>query len=577
MKTRKYIKKLLVALCILAVPALAACGALESSAPQPGGNEALATGSGSPGSGVGENSSSEIGTEPASLPVRSIYSNKTYGFSFEYPTSWTLTEGDHGVVLSRGKNLLTIHFRSSDESDLDPSFGRTGIGAGDLIYAGKLNFLGQVIPIEALQYNRKSKAAFYNGTSLIESGDLLFTIALEDLESEYEEVNLPGEIISEANSIVESFRRRGAEAGPAAPAGASQLEAHLKVQSPVQQGSGEPIMVSFLLENHAQEPLYLLKWYTPLEGIAGDIFIVTRDGQALPYQGILASRGNPTPDSYVMIEPGKGVTAEVDISKVFDFSQPGTYTIKFRSPRISHIAHSEAEMATTLDQLGPVNIPSNEITLEVIGSEAGAGLPVRWTAEQAGEMISTFLLEKKPGLIDAPPLTFNEIPAANLWGELQAQLFIVAEGIFQDEAFLLRNEQIIQLGTAAGGQGLNSLAVTDLDQDGQKELLFSYVAALGPALGAGTQTRVGMYAPSYDELHTIEADMAYLGTAGLKIEYPETVMLAVIESQESTRVLHYLDILGQLSIETMETGPSLIFRVNPNLSQDLSKNILVNG
>ena len=577
MKIRINLNKLLVALYLLAVPTLAACGTLESSAAQMERNDVVASRTGLFGTEVGENDSSGSGTEPTSLPGMSIYTNKTYRFTFEYPPSWSLTEGDHGVVLTRDKNILTIHFRRSDDSDIDPYFGRTGIGAGDLIYAGKIEFLGQMIPIEILQYSQKSKAVFYNGTSLIECGELVFSITLEDLESEYQEVNLPDEIISETNQIVESFLRRGVEAGSAAPIGASGLEAHLEVQGPIQQGSGEPIMVSFLLENHAQEPLYLLKWYTPLEGIAGDIFMVFYNGKALPYEGILASRGNPKPDSYIMIEPGKGVTTEVDISKVFDFSHQGTYTIKFRSPQISNVAYSEAGMATTLDELGPVRIPSNEIKLEVVASETSGGLPFRRTTEEAGEMISASLPVKKPGLMAGPQLTFLEATTEEIWEQLGAQVFVVTEGIFQNEAFLIRNEQVIQLGAAAGGQGLTSLAVSDLDQDGQTELLFSYVAALGPRFGAGTQTRIGMFVPSFDQLHTIDADFAYLGIAGLKTENPATVMLAIIEPKGTATVLYYLDNLGQLAIEKSETKLSLVFKVDPNLSPDLMQNILVNG
>jgi hypothetical protein len=153
------------------------------------------------------------------------------------------------------------------------------------------------------------------------------------------------------------------------------LQAYLTVRDLIRLGSGEPVIVHFLLKNNAQIPLYLLKWYTPLEGIAGDIFEVTRDGQEIPYMGILASRGNPTPESYIFLEAGESVTAEVDISKVYDFSKPGKYTIKFRSPRISHIAKSEGELAKTLDDLGPVNIPSNEVTLDVVGSSTGVDLP----------------------------------------------------------------------------------------------------------------------------------------------------------------------------------------------------------
>ena len=51
---------------------------------------------------------------------------------------------------------------------------------------------------------------------------------------------------------------------------------------------GEPVSLRFVLRNQTDRPLYVLTWYTPLEGIAGDIFQVTRDGEKLPYQGMLA-------------------------------------------------------------------------------------------------------------------------------------------------------------------------------------------------------------------------------------------------------------------------------------------------
>lgn len=129
---------------------------------------------------------------------------------------------------------------------------------------------------------------------------------------------------------------------------------------------GETVNLLFFLINDSDGKLYVLNWFTPLEGLGGEIFRVKRDGVILPYQGPLASRVEPGPDSYTMLEAGEIVSAEVDLSTAYDFSTPGNYTIEFISPRISHIAKTEAEMATTLDELGPVQIPSNKVTL-VIG------------------------------------------------------------------------------------------------------------------------------------------------------------------------------------------------------------------
>jgi len=261
--------------------------------------------------------------------------------------------------------------------------------------------------------------------------------------------------------------------GSAEPGG---LEAYLNVQNSVPAGSGEPIMVYWFLENHTQEALYLLKWYTPLE---------------------------------------------------------------------------------------------------VVGSSTRMEEPVRRTTEQAAEIISTHLLAQKPGFMESPPLTFEEVPDERVWKELQGQVFRVTEGIFKNESFLLRHDSVIQLGEALSGQGLTSLVVCDLDQDGQSELIFTYAAGLGPGIGPGIQTRVGMLEPDSEPLHLIEADLAYLGYAGLRFEETTVVGLNVVDSNQTTKVLRYLDRLGYLSIEIREAGVSLILKVDPKLSPEVKQNILL--
>jgi hypothetical protein len=59
------------------------------------------------------------------------------------------------------------------------------------------------------------------------------------------------------------------------------------------------------------------------------------------------------------------VSATVDLAAAYDFSEPGEYTIAFISPRISHVARTEDQMATSVEELGPVQIPSNWVTVRV--------------------------------------------------------------------------------------------------------------------------------------------------------------------------------------------------------------------
>jgi hypothetical protein len=144
--------------------------------------------------------------EPTPTPAQLVYSNEIYGFEFTYPETYSLEEEDHGVVLRQGPLSLRINFRMTSE-ELAPYFGRTGFGGGDLIYEAKVNFMDQVMPVEALLYDLKYKAVLFNGTSEIEVDDLIFAIVLEDLYTDYELLDIPEGIRIEAKEIVESFKR----------------------------------------------------------------------------------------------------------------------------------------------------------------------------------------------------------------------------------------------------------------------------------------------------------------------------------------------------------------------------------
>ena len=94
---------------------------------------------------------------------------------------------------------------------------------------------------------------------------------------------------------------------------------------------GEPVELRFSLHNRTDRTLYVLTWYTPLEGLAGEILRLTRDGNPVPYRGILAKRGDPTAEEYVAIQAGGMADAVVDLAESYDLSQTGRYQVVFTS------------------------------------------------------------------------------------------------------------------------------------------------------------------------------------------------------------------------------------------------------
>jgi hypothetical protein len=147
---------------------------------------------------------------------------------------------------------------------------------------------------------------------------------------------------------------------------------------------------------------------------------------------------------------------------------------------------------------------------------------------------------------------------------LGVQLFRITDGPFIHESFLIRGDSTLRIGEATGGDGLISLEVSDLDEDGTAELLFAY------AFGSGIhQSRIGMYAPAYGPDRTYEAATGYFGDLGLVKEDESTVSVRVVEPDQATLTLRYLDLLGTLAIQVNGDQAELVL----HLAEDLPDNV----
>jgi hypothetical protein len=127
---------------------------------------------------------------------------------------------------------------------------------------------------------------------------------------------------------------------------------------------GEPVEVHFRLGNSTAQPLYVLTWHTPLEGLLSNHLRVTRDGTEIPYEGPMFKRGDPEAEAYVTIAPGASAEAQVEASLAYDFRQPGRYRIEFRGP-LMDVTPNGAEVPRPLAQhrAVPVQCPAVETTI----------------------------------------------------------------------------------------------------------------------------------------------------------------------------------------------------------------------
>jgi len=195
--------------CLLVILALSlgACNtALSVGAADSDQSSATATEPGLPDTPISPTpTSGEV--EETSPPDQHTYTNEQYGFELTVPDNWTFVEKDHSVLLEQGSLRLRINYALATEEFSPELFGRTGISAGDFIYVGKLNFMGMVIPVDALVYEGKTKGIFYGQGKLIQAEDLILMIVLEKEGEDYSLIDIPEVKQAEAFSIVETFRR----------------------------------------------------------------------------------------------------------------------------------------------------------------------------------------------------------------------------------------------------------------------------------------------------------------------------------------------------------------------------------
>jgi inhibitor of cysteine peptidase len=149
---------------------------------------------------------------PASgKPGWQTYTNKAFGFSFQYPADWKLSEGKgtlegHSVLLSPAANpkaQLRIAFKRAGE---DLQLGRTGMGEGDIALLGKVMVAGKEIQRNVLVFQGKHMTVNYFCRGCMQRGGLEFAFDLDYLGGWADPAALTAEVEALADLVVASIK-----------------------------------------------------------------------------------------------------------------------------------------------------------------------------------------------------------------------------------------------------------------------------------------------------------------------------------------------------------------------------------
>lgn len=119
--------------------------------------------------------------------------------------------------------------------------------------------------------------------------------------------------------------------------------------------STERVMVKVTLTNESDHAVRLLSWYAPSGELEENIFSVTRGAEQVEFVGPHYKRPAPATADFVVLDAGKSVTHDVDLSDFYEFSKGSDYNIKYN---VSFLRDGAKEILT---------LTSNDVALWVMG------------------------------------------------------------------------------------------------------------------------------------------------------------------------------------------------------------------
>jgi len=209
--------------------------------------------------------------------------------------------------------------------------------------------------------------------------------------------------------------------------------------------------------------------------------------------------------------------------------------------------------------LGPARLPT--------ASQPAATSPApalsRLSLAEASQLLLSWYRQQKPDLNPQVTVPLKDLTTVQIWNLLGVQVFQVSGDIFMYDTFLVKRGRVLPLGTGFGGMGVTSLEVTDLDRDGQPELLYTY------SFGSGIhQSRLGIYAPNLPGDGILEASTT-LTFGDLLLEKVDDFQVEVIAEMTAPGSIR----IGQAALQGQEGSKTLVLVLDKNLPQEILDNL----
>lgn len=194
--------------------------------------------------------------------------------------------------------------------------------------------------------------------------------------------------------------------------------------------------------------------------------------------------------------------------------------------------------------------------------------PQRISLTHAENLVRAVLFEQVPDMNPTAQFPLEEITTDEIWGQLKAQVFqIKSDSSFDEDVFLIKNERVTVLAQSLGGR-LASFEVTDLDSDGQSELVYTFSGGSGLY-----RSQLAIYCPNCPENGSFAGNLVYLnGDMILDKTSEHTVMVQAGTFDLQDRFIAEAT-LGELLLAKDNGKTHLEVRLKNNLPRHITERI----
>jgi peptidyl-Lys metalloendopeptidase len=93
----------------------------------------------------------------------------------------------------------------------------------------------------------------------------------------------------------------------------------------------DSVLVNVSITNTGKQPISILRWYTPVDGVKADLFAVTLDGNPVEYLGPQYKRPAPSAADYLTLNSGETIQTIIDLAGYYDLSTTGFYQVSYNA------------------------------------------------------------------------------------------------------------------------------------------------------------------------------------------------------------------------------------------------------